>query len=82
MRKTPGLKLVVALATAAIVASCAGHADRVAARTDVSTHPDRSCNPALVVNPVFLAPNDGVGGAGGPDLPGAGAAAEPDCLVN
>lgn len=81
MRKTL-TNLMFALATAALVASCAGRNDRMAARTDVSTHPDRSCNPALVINPVFLAPNEGVAGAGGPDLPGAGAAAEPGCMVN
>src|SRR5579883_2623521 len=40
--------------------------------TDVSPFPDARCNPALVANPNFLAPNEG--GAGGPAPPGIGAA--------
>jgi len=39
--------------------------------TDISPFPDSRCNPALVVNPDFLAPNEG--GAGGPAPPGIGA---------
>ncbi len=81
MRKALAPKLILATATALILASCAGRTDQAMRRADISTHPDRRCNPALVINPFFLAPNDGVAGAGGPDAPGAGAAAYPDCPV-
>jgi len=71
--------LLFALAAAVSVAGCAGRYSDQAMQTDRSTVPNRSCNPALVINPAFLSPNEGVAGAGGPDLPGIGAASDPNC---
>ncbi len=45
-----------------------------------SPFPSSYCNPALVVNPDFLAPNEGPAGAGGPAPPGIGAPTGPWCL--
>jgi hypothetical protein len=43
---------------------------------DNSTVPSRKCNPSLVVNPNFLGRNEGVAGAGQPELPGQAAASD------
>ncbi len=88
MEKRRVLALLCALTAAADLAGCAGRsanysAASSAAQTDpASTIPNRACNPALVVNPVFLGTNEGLAGAGGPDLPGAGGATGPNCRRN
>ena len=81
MRRSPIPLLVCAMIAGASLVGCAGRsADQAAGRAaDASTMPNRDCNPALVVNPAFLSTNEGIAGAGGPDLPGAGAATSRNC---
>jgi ABC-type uncharacterized transport system auxiliary subunit len=79
--------LLCALAIAASLTGCAGRGSNqpTAYSTeppDVSSIPNRRCNTALVVNPAFLGTNEGLGGAGGPDLPGAGGATARGCGPN
>jgi hypothetical protein len=83
MRKTYLPAVLILAAATAGVAGCANRTGEASVASNASysssTVPNRQCNPALVVNPRFLQPNEGVAGAGGPDLPGLGAASEPNC---
>ncbi|HLJ65049.1 MAG TPA: hypothetical protein VKT70_13130 [Stellaceae bacterium] len=72
------LTLLTAACLAASLVSCADGRPGDATQSN-STIPDRKCNPALVTNPVFLNQNEGIAGAGGPDLPGAEGATGSNC---
>ncbi len=68
--------MLILVAAAANVAGCTsdsrGQSEASTYSSDNSTLPSRKCNPSVVVNPNFLGRNEGIAGAGQPELPGQG----------
>jgi hypothetical protein len=80
MRTNSIVCLLIIFSAVASVGGCGTHntsgPDVSTTSIDNSTVPSRKCNPSLVTNPNFLGRNEGVAGAGQPELPGQAAASD------